>query len=419
MVALRADDVDLDRDQALVRRFQAGDDAAFDDLYRRYYDRLERFCRKRVGDEHAAEEVTQEAFTRALTALPDLGGELRFYPWVSVIAARLCVDYHRRQAWAEPAADPDPGLVAGGQEDIVDAVDASLVVAALARLAPRHQDVLHLREVEGWSYQRIADHYGVKVGTVETLLFRARRALRREFHLVDGAGLVALPLVGRMAQWATRVRSRVPAWVPSPSSPSTLAAAATATAAAVALSVIPGHLPANMHATDPAVNAPAHAITAQPATSGTPQPGTVTGGLGAPAAAPPLSGPSAPAVVPAARTNSDAATTPIVGVVDPATTTTTTTTNQPPPPPTGGAGSGPIGGDPTATVLAIVPPVTLPPLNTVTAALPSVPTPSAVVPSLLAPVGGLGATTSPVLPVLGAAQGAVTNVVGGLLHGPQ
>ena len=167
-------------------------------MYRRYHDRLERFCRKRVGDQHTAEEVTQEAFTRALTALPDLTGELRFYPWVSVIAARLCVDCHRRQSAVGTRRRPRPGPVAGGQDDIVDAVDVSLVVAALARLAPRHQDVLHLREVEGWSYQRIADHYGVKIGTVETLLFRARRALRREFHLVDGAGLAAMPVLGRI-----------------------------------------------------------------------------------------------------------------------------------------------------------------------------------------------------------------------------
>src|SRR5437588_451531 len=51
-VALRVDDVDLSRDRALVERYQSGDSAAFDELYRRYYHRLERFCRKRVGDSH-------------------------------------------------------------------------------------------------------------------------------------------------------------------------------------------------------------------------------------------------------------------------------------------------------------------------------------------------------------------------------
>ncbi len=125
--------MDLERDRSLVRRFQAGDDDAFEELYRRYHDRLERFCRKRVADQHIAEEVAQEAFTRALTALPDLGGELRFYPWVSVIAARLCVDAHRRQWRYEAGRSPDPGSVPGGQEDIIDAVDSTLVMVALGR----------------------------------------------------------------------------------------------------------------------------------------------------------------------------------------------------------------------------------------------------------------------------------------------
>ena len=74
-MALRADDVDLNRDRLLVERFQAGDREAFDDLYLRYFERLRRFCQRRVGDAHEAEEVAQEAFVRALRAMP---------------AARLC-----------------------------------------------------------------------------------------------------------------------------------------------------------------------------------------------------------------------------------------------------------------------------------------------------------------------------------------
>lgn len=243
-MALRADDVDLDRDRALVQRFQAGDDEAFDELFRRYHDRLERFCLRRLGDRHAAEEVAQETFTRALGALPELGGEQRFYPWLTVIAARLCVDCFRRQARSEPRSDPNPGGITGDQvEDIIDAVDSTLVITALARLAPRHQDVLHLREVEGWSYRRIAEHYGVTVGTVETLLFRARQALRREFRIVDGAGLAAMPFLGAVVRVAVRVRNRLPAVLPSTPMGGTLAAGAVAGAAAVALVVMPGRVP--------------------------------------------------------------------------------------------------------------------------------------------------------------------------------
>ena len=248
LVALRADDVDLDRDRGLVRRFQGGDGEAFDELYRRYYDRLARFCQRRVRDHHTAEEIAQEAFARALTALPDLGGDRRFYPWVSVIAAHLCTDWHRRQGRSEPDPNPDPGPVSGGQDAIVDAVDVTLAIAALARLTPRHQDVLQLREIEGWSYRSIAEHYGVTIGTVETLLFRARHALRREFRLIEGGGLAAVPVLGwvlrhgphfQRARWV-----RVHKLAAALHTPTTLVAAgASAGVVAVSLVLIPVAVP--------------------------------------------------------------------------------------------------------------------------------------------------------------------------------
>src|SRR5437763_1799340 len=165
-MALRADDVDLARDRTLVERYQAGDADAFDQLYRRYQQRLERFCLKRLGDRQEAEEVAQEAFVRALTALPRFEGERRFYPWVSVIASRLCVDTHRRRARAVPTREVDSGFVDGEDERILAASDVELLTQAVTQLGPRHREVLQLREVDGWSYERIAGHYGVTLGTV-------------------------------------------------------------------------------------------------------------------------------------------------------------------------------------------------------------------------------------------------------------
>lgn len=215
-MALRLDDVDLVRDRALVEQFQAGDVAGFEDLYRRYYGRLYRFCLKRVGDPLEAEELTQESFVRAFRALSGFAGERRFYPWLSVIAARLCVDTHRRKARTEPSADIDTGVIEGGQDKVVDAVDIDLLNEALARLGPRHREVLRLREEEGWSYQHIASHYGVSLGTVEALLWRARRALRREFIAVagpeSGGALAGVPLVAWLTRRMHAVRIRMAEW---------------------------------------------------------------------------------------------------------------------------------------------------------------------------------------------------------------
>ena len=211
-MAVRADDVDLGRDRGLVERFQSGDAAGFEDLYRRYYSRLYRFCLKRVGDAEEAEEVTQEAFTRAFSALDRLSGERKFYPWLSVIAARLCVDTHRRRSRTQPAAEIDLGMVEGGQDDVIAEVDRELVTEALARLGPRHREVLRLREEEGWSYQKIAEYYEVSLGTVEQLLWRARRALKREFLAVAGpeGGLAAaIPALGWVLRRLHSLRARV------------------------------------------------------------------------------------------------------------------------------------------------------------------------------------------------------------------
>ena len=235
-MALRADDVDLGRDRSLVEQFQAGDLSAFDDLYRRYFQRLYRFCLKRVGDSHEAEELAQEAFTRAYLNLDNLGGDRRFYPWVTVIAGRLCVDTHRRRARSQPSDDVDPGVVDGGQEAILNQADIVLLNEAISRLATRHQEVLDLRERQGFSYQRIAEYYGVSLGTVEALLWRARKALRREFLTLtngEAPAIAGAPLgvMSRLAGW----RMRLGVWLGDRGQPVVAGAAALATATAVSL----------------------------------------------------------------------------------------------------------------------------------------------------------------------------------------
>jgi len=153
LVARRFDDVDLARDRALVERAQAGDRTAFDELYRRYYQRLLRFCRSRVGDADEAEDITQEAFARAWRALPRFAGERRFYPWLSVIASHLCTDASRRRSRTTPVDDLGdqmaPSADASGEDRLVAAVDAAMAGRAFSRLNPRHQRILYLREEAG------------------------------------------------------------------------------------------------------------------------------------------------------------------------------------------------------------------------------------------------------------------------------
>ena len=238
-VALRAAEldpgvVDIDRDRLLVLRYQQGDTAAFDELYRRYFPRLHLYCQRRVGDRHASEELAQEAFVRALRAMPRFAGDRRFYPWMTVIAQRLCIDHHRRTARVEPAAEIDLGVFEEEHDELFASVDRDHLSEAMCRLAPRHREVLALREEQGFTYQQIAERLDVPLTTVEALLHRARKALKREFLAVSsGSRLASIPVLGWVVVRMARVRTRVSGRTASQLAP--VAGSAAAGIAAVSL----------------------------------------------------------------------------------------------------------------------------------------------------------------------------------------
>jgi RNA polymerase sigma-70 factor (ECF subfamily) len=226
----RDGDVDLDRDRALVRRCQDGDGAAFAELYMEYHDRLHRFCLRRLPDRDDAEEVAQEAFLRAWRAMPTFAGDLRFYPWLTVIAKNLCTDALRRRARYGELADLDRHgardasrvemgeCAMSSEEAVMASFDGQLAAEAMARLSERHRHVLALREQSGLTYQQIADVEGVEVSAVETLLWRARQALKREYAALSGTRVLGGFLVlgaglGRLAQRAGRRAVRTAAAV--------------------------------------------------------------------------------------------------------------------------------------------------------------------------------------------------------------
>jgi RNA polymerase sigma-70 factor, ECF subfamily len=206
--------VDVDRDRVLVERCQSGDLKAFDSLYLHYHQRLLRFCVKRLQERSEAEDVVQETFARAWRALPTFAGDRRFYPWLTVIAGNLCTDTLRRRARLTPLDETMMRTSDVGTYDIEDAVlqdvDAKMVTTAFENLKPRHQRVLDLRERSGWSYQRIAEEEGVGVSAVETLLWRARNALKREFALLAGTEGKAGALIGLAMTLPRNILRRLP-----------------------------------------------------------------------------------------------------------------------------------------------------------------------------------------------------------------
>ena len=298
------DDVDLDRDRALVERCQAGDAAAFGNLYARYYERLLRFCLRRLNDRHEAEDAAQEAFARAWKALPRFAGERRFYPWLTVIAGNICTDMLRRRSRSTPTDDLEltaqrPVGVVGedtSEELVLAAVDGELVNRALDRLSTRHRHVLAMREGSGWTYQQIADHEGVEIGTIETLLWRARQALKREFAVVSeskealaGFLIATGALIRRTVFRAAHRGATVHHSSGGGSGGMRNAVAGVAvTGAAVAAAFIAPH--ALSTSPSSAASAPGSALAAPPLALGSTQYGAERRRLGAPRATRPLAG---------------------------------------------------------------------------------------------------------------------------------
>src|SRR5919109_5604845 len=95
-------------DHLLIQRFLAGEEAAFEGLVERYYQRIDRLAQHVVRHPMVAEDIAQEVFLRAYRAIPRFRGEASFYSWLYRIAINLCLNHLRRQAnRLSPAEDPD------------------------------------------------------------------------------------------------------------------------------------------------------------------------------------------------------------------------------------------------------------------------------------------------------------------------
>ena len=185
-----------------------------EDLVAAHRAELLRLCQRRLGgDRHLAEDVVQDTFVKLGRALAS-GQEIQNpRAWLRTVASNGTVDELRRRS---PMVLVDPPDHVGLQD--VDLGGASEQLEAAWRgLAPRHREVLRLRELEGLRYDEIATVMAARVSAVETLLFRARTALRREYSRAAAnvatvqAQLAATPLVtvGRGDGWFGRVAAKV------------------------------------------------------------------------------------------------------------------------------------------------------------------------------------------------------------------
>lgn len=172
-----------DPDGALIERIQDGDRAAFNQLVLKYRNRVMGIAARMVGDRAEAEDLAQDVFVKAYHALDGFHGDALFSTWLYRITANSCLNHRkRRRREATTALDgPAPTAPDGAAnpQSLLERKELKLLLEKAIQALPQDQRlVLILRDIEGLSYEEIADSTGLELGTVRSRLHRARSALR-------------------------------------------------------------------------------------------------------------------------------------------------------------------------------------------------------------------------------------------------
>lgn len=179
-----------DIDQALVERVQKGDKAAFELLVAKYHRKIIRLVSRLIRDAAEVEDVTQDAFIKAYRALPQFRGESAFYTWLYRIAVNTAKNHlatRGRRAPTSTDADAEEAETFAEAEQLRDINTpesvlmskqiAQTVNSAMESLPEELRTAITLREIEGLSYEEIAEAMACPIGTVRSRIFRAREAI--------------------------------------------------------------------------------------------------------------------------------------------------------------------------------------------------------------------------------------------------
>jgi RNA polymerase sigma-70 factor (ECF subfamily) len=186
----------MERDDQLIQQVLSGDHAAYAGLVRAHQARILRLCTSLLGDAALAEDAAQEVFLKAYQKLPSFGRRAAFGTWLYRIAANQCLDWLRRrtrerteswEALVETSGEP-PAVTASRPDPQVAVANTELVRQALARLSPEQRLLLTLREMDGLSYQELAETLACSLDAVRARLVRARQALLAQLRHVLGPG---------------------------------------------------------------------------------------------------------------------------------------------------------------------------------------------------------------------------------------
>jgi RNA polymerase sigma-70 factor (ECF subfamily) len=183
-----------DLDQELVRRVQRGDSAAFDLLVRKYQHRIAALIGRYIADWSECQDVAQDTFIRAYRAIGNFRGDAQFYTWLHRIAVNTAKNHlvaHKRRPPTEDIDVSDAEQFDSGirlrdtdtpDRELARQQMEQVVMRAVDALPEELRTAITLREVEGLSYDEIAQRMDCPIGTVRSRIFRAREAIDAELR---------------------------------------------------------------------------------------------------------------------------------------------------------------------------------------------------------------------------------------------
>ena len=190
---------DREIDRQLVTRAQGGDKQAFSLLVEKYQRKLSRLLSRFIRDQAEVEDVTQEAFIKAYRALPAFRGDSAFYTWLYRIGINTAKNYLMAMGRRAPTSTEIEAEEAEGYDEAEQLRDintpeslllsneiAETVNATIQQLPEELRTAIQMREIEGMSYEDIAQAMDCPIGTVRSRIFRAREAIAEQLRPLLG-----------------------------------------------------------------------------------------------------------------------------------------------------------------------------------------------------------------------------------------
>ncbi len=186
------------KDSALIKAFQAGDPAVFDELVHRHKDSVFNLCYRFLGDHQEANDSAQEIFIKVYRSLKKFRFKSSFSTWLYRIAVNTCKNRiksleYRLKKRTKRLDNHEMGTGSNLSDELVDESQSPMlelekkersriVQQAISTLSETKRSVILLRDIEGLTYDEIADVTGLNLGTVKSKLARARADLRNRLR---------------------------------------------------------------------------------------------------------------------------------------------------------------------------------------------------------------------------------------------